>query len=297
MELHHLHAFLALAQDLNFRRAAARLYISQPALSAHVAELERHLGVRLFQRDRSGTRLTEDAVALLPVARSAVAAIVEVELAARRDPKYRRRFTAGVMVHGVGELTWPLLRTFHEARPDLNLQVVHVDFFDALPWLHTGIIDVLLSIGPFGEEDSTAITVGWMPVAAILPSHHPRADAASIDAEWMAERIKIVPPPSMGSRFAAFWTMQDTGGAASDRFSAPPRGTTVSDALAVTRSAVAPWPANVPGIPETVIRPLETDRRAPIQIVAPHRPDPDVSQFCQIAVALTRAGHHADHEN
>jgi DNA-binding transcriptional LysR family regulator len=81
MQLHHLHAFLALAQDLNFRRAAARLYISQPAQSAQVAELERLLCVQLFQRDRSGTRLTADGLALVPVARSAVAAMAEVELA------------------------------------------------------------------------------------------------------------------------------------------------------------------------------------------------------------------------
>ena len=297
VELHHLHAFLAVAQDLNFRRAAARLYVSQPALSARVAELERHLGVRLFQRNRSGTRLTDDGQALVAVAREAVAAVAEVELAAHRGPGYRRGFTAGV-VHGAGELTWPLLRAFHEARPDLAINVVHVDFFDALPWLRDGIVDVLLTIGPFGEEDGTVTTVGSMPVAAILPSHHSRADAPSVDPEWMAERIKIMPPPGMGGSFAAFWTMQDAGGVPLDRISVLPRGTTLGTVLEVTRSAVAPWPANVPGIPATVIRPLSSARRAPAQIVAAHHPHPDVRQFCQLAVALASASHpHADHEN
>jgi DNA-binding transcriptional LysR family regulator len=297
VELHHLHAFLAVAQDLNFRRAAARLFISQPALSAQIAELERHLGVRLFHRDRSGTRLTDDGRALVAVAREAVAAVAGVELAAHRSPGYRRGFTAGVL-HGAGELTWPMLRAFHEARPDLAINVVHVDFFDALPWLRAGIVDVLLAIGPFGEDDGTVTTVGSMPVAAVLPSHQPRADAPSVDPEWMAEHIKIRPPPGLGCTFAAFWTMQDAGGVPLDRLSELPRGTTLDTVIEVTRSAVAPWPAHVPGPPATVIRPLASVRRAPVQIVAAHRPHPDVSQFCEVAVALAPASYsHADHEN
>jgi hypothetical protein len=68
----------------------------------------------------------------VPVAKSAVTAVAEVELTAHRSPGYQRRFTAGVM-YGAGELTWPLLCTFHEARPDVELNVVHVGFYDASP--------------------------------------------------------------------------------------------------------------------------------------------------------------------
>jgi DNA-binding transcriptional LysR family regulator len=298
LQLHQLHAFLAVAHDLSFRRAAERLCVSQPALSAQIAELERHLGVQLFKRDRAGTQITDDGRALVPVARSAVAAMAEVELAARRSPGYRRRFTAGVM-YGAGDLTWPLLRTFHEARPDLELNVVHVGFYDALPWLGAGTIDALLAIGPFGEEDGSVTTVGSMPMSAILPSHHPRVDAAAVDSDWLAERVTIMPPPGMGRSFATFWAMRDLGGTPSDRLEVPRLGTSPDKVLeAISRGMmVAPWPSDVPGMPGTVIRPLDVERMAPVQIVAAHHSHPDVRQFCEIASMLALAEHaDADHE-
>src|SRR5262245_15172093 len=74
MELRQLSYFVAVADEGHFTRAAARVSVAQPAVSAQIRRLERELGEPLFHRDRRGVRLTSAGDALLPHARAALAA-------------------------------------------------------------------------------------------------------------------------------------------------------------------------------------------------------------------------------
>src|SRR5690348_5879990 len=78
MELRHLQYLVAVAEEANFTRAAARVHVAQPGVSAQIRQLERELGQQLL--DRSGRRVTVTAAgaAVLPHARAALAAVTAV---------------------------------------------------------------------------------------------------------------------------------------------------------------------------------------------------------------------------
>src|SRR5437588_10231641 len=84
MELRHLRYFVAVAEDLNFTRAAAKLHLAQPSLTRQIHNLEEELGVRLLDRSKSQVILTEEGRSFLVDARRILALATESILAVQR---------------------------------------------------------------------------------------------------------------------------------------------------------------------------------------------------------------------
>ena len=118
IELRHLRYFLAVAEELNFSRAAERLHIAQPALSAQIRALESQVGCELFARTTRKVELTANGEMLLEDAREIVgraeSAVSKLQAASRGE---RGLLKVGFVAHGAGETGTEILRRFAEAFP------------------------------------------------------------------------------------------------------------------------------------------------------------------------------------
>ncbi|MGO4446145.1 LysR substrate-binding domain-containing protein [Mycobacterium sp. 2YAF39] len=131
MELRQLEYFVAVAEEANFTRAAERVHVAQPAVSAQMAKLERELGQPLLDRTRREVRLTAAGTAALPFAREALRAVADLRTAVDE---------VGDLVRGsvsIGTVTAhntdmpALLAEFHRAHPAVEI-TLGADDSDAL---------------------------------------------------------------------------------------------------------------------------------------------------------------------
>jgi DNA-binding transcriptional LysR family regulator len=120
MDLRHLRAFVTVAEEGTFTKAAARLHISQPPLSKQVRQLEQELGVTLFVRRRDGVELTRDGTMLLDRAQTALTAVGEFENCCKAVTARGRALRVGI-----GWGLWEAvekIRSHHTARfPDVRI--------------------------------------------------------------------------------------------------------------------------------------------------------------------------------
>ncbi len=126
-DLSRLRYFVVVADTLSFVRAARLLYMTQPALSRQIVALERSLGVRLFERSRRGTRLTEPGELLRDGAGEILDSVTLLQRTVRTAGRDRWQFTVGFMPGVDGAA---LLREFRREHPDLYVSAVFTSIND-----------------------------------------------------------------------------------------------------------------------------------------------------------------------
>lgn len=187
-EVRQLQYFLAVADELNFTRAAERLNIAQQALSSAIAQLEALLGVKLFERTTRTVTLTSAGETWLPYAREAFAGAGRAADAARDLAAGRRGLLrVGLAATTALDLTPRLLRAFAERFPLVDAQLEHFDFEDPSGGLHEHRTDVALVRPPFSDHGLELVALGTEPRFAVLAADHPLAERASVDFAELAD--------------------------------------------------------------------------------------------------------------
>jgi DNA-binding transcriptional LysR family regulator len=191
IELHHLRYFVAVAEEGHVTRAAQRLRIAQPSLSAQIRSLERQVGTPLFWRHPRGVELTPAGQAFLAEARAALAAAEEAVEAARRaahPAQMRLGFIVGTQVR----VTSTVLYAFRSAHPEVTLELAEHSFADPSAGLNGGEVDVAFVMPPIAHQGLRFETLWSAPRVAVLPSSHPLAGRSSISVRELFDEPWIV---------------------------------------------------------------------------------------------------------
>lgn len=197
MDLRQLRYFSALAETLNFHRAAERLHISQPPLTVAIRKLEDDLGVALFDRDPRGVRLTAAGQAALAPARDALAAAEAVREAVRQGAAgIRGRLVVGFIGSAIGELLPRIIPPFREAFPQVELALEERNSVEIVRAIAARQLDIGLVRLPVMDTTPVEIDVIERDVlVAAIPRDDALARQRQIQLADIADRPLIIYGP------------------------------------------------------------------------------------------------------
>jgi DNA-binding transcriptional LysR family regulator len=193
-ELRQLRYFVAVAEERNLTRAAARLHIAQQSLSQQMRTLESQLGATLFERSTRGVELTAVGAVLLrearPVLAQAERAVEAVRRAARGEQGELR---VGFLSTVANYFMPPVVRAFPERHPGVTLHTEDVPIAALVAGLRDGTLDAGLSRPPLVDDLATEVVLRE-PVAAVLPEGHRLADRPELTLADLADEPWVLTP-------------------------------------------------------------------------------------------------------
>ena len=187
IELRHLKAFCAVAEELSFRRAAERIGIAQPALSRTIKHLEEETGVTLFQRTTRVTRLTEAGRAFLARSQAILDSLGDaVELAQRVQSGIAGEVRVGFNDFAISGLLPETVRQFRATYPEVEVKLVDSPTPEMLSMVLDGGLEMAFHTGPANHSDLDHIVVCKERLVCVLPSSHRLAAQDSISVAELA---------------------------------------------------------------------------------------------------------------
>ena len=201
MELRHLRYFVAVAEELSFTRAAARLHTAQPSLSQQIRQLEKSVGAKLLDRSRQHVGLTHAGRIFLQQAKDILARVEHAARLAKQTADGRAgELSVGTFPSADVRILPALRPLVAEHMPDLRL-ILHSKYaVEPITGLQSGALDVAFLRGPLEAEGLEAVELMREQLVIVLPSHHALARRKAIpvkrldDLPCITMERKLSPP-------------------------------------------------------------------------------------------------------
>lgn len=216
IELRLWRQFLAVAETLHFGRAAARLHMTQPPLTQGIAQLERLLGVRLFDRTKRSVQLTDAGAALLPQVQAFLARAQALPAQARAAAQGEAGHLRLGFVSTVGFTFLPAwVRAFRQAHPGVTLELIEATVDVQLPAFERGELDAgfLLHSPGFTPPGLEHLRITQEPLVLALPERHALATARTLPLKKaLAEPVVMFPRRILPSLHDALFGLYHAAG-------------------------------------------------------------------------------------
>lgn len=214
MDIAALKAFVEVADHGSFSEAAEALYLTQPAVSKRVAQLEQELGARLFDRIGRRISLTSTGIELLPRARRLINDAREIKrLVSDLSGEVRGRLVMGTSHHiGLHRLP-PVLKRFSEDFPQVRLDIRFMDSEAACRAVETGDLELAIVTLPPGQPPNLQLQTIWDdPLAFMVGLDHPLAGREQVSLQELLGHPAVLPGTSTYTRGILEEAMREAGG-------------------------------------------------------------------------------------
>ncbi|MGA2415898.1 MAG: LysR substrate-binding domain-containing protein [Candidatus Sulfotelmatobacter sp.] len=192
MELRHVRYFIAVAEHLNFRKAADHLHIAQPPLSRQIRQLEEELGVTLLLRDKQRVELTKGGVAFLEQARKLIVLAGHARQVARRAQKGESGSVRVGIASGLGGVVGKVVFDFRTEMPDIDVECK--DMFSAQQ--NEGLLKNEIDVGflrpPVDQVNLNCELLFEEEFVVVLPKTHRLANRGSVRLREVADEPLIL---------------------------------------------------------------------------------------------------------
>ncbi len=176
LDLRQMRQFIAVAETMSFRRAAERLHMAQPPLTATIRQMEEELGVILFERSNRITRITEAGKVLLEEARRTLAQAERAAVLARRAGTGAiGSLRIGLVASAVRQVVPPIVRRFRASHPEVSVDLQEATTAQQLEALREDRLDLGIVVLPLPigrEKGIEARTILRRHLVAVLPAGH-----------------------------------------------------------------------------------------------------------------------------
>ena len=194
MELRHLRYFITVAEELNFSKAALKLYTAQPSLSQQIKDLEEDVGVKLLHRTKRKVELTEEGAVFLEQARLTLAQADKAVAMARQVSQAKQQMLRIGFVPVAEMKIFPyVLPNLRVQNSDLKIELLSMNNSDQSKAIKKGELDVTFTRQSLQSDEIESQFVLREPLIFILPKDHPLAKYERIPVKALNGIDFIIP--------------------------------------------------------------------------------------------------------